>query len=76
LSAGLRTERKARERHRNRDALLQDKIRTEQEKENKEKGDIDQCDKDKPREIEVCCSAEFHDQGHLFMSFRAKSRNL
>ena len=65
--AGLWTERKARERHRNRDALLQDEIRTEQEEENEEKSDVYQRDQHNPAKIVVGCSAEFHE--HVSFKF-------
>ena len=67
LMAGLWTESKARERHRNRDALLQDEIRTEQEEENKEEGDVYQRDQHDPAKIKVDRSAEFHE--HVSFKF-------
>jgi hypothetical protein len=41
--------------------LLQDEIRTEQEKKNKQKGDVHHRDKDDPPEIEVHRSAKLHE---------------
>src|SRR5262249_52662677 len=52
---------KARERHRNRDALLQDKIRAQQQEKSEQEGEIDESGKQKPSEVIVYCAAEFHD---------------
>jgi hypothetical protein len=66
LLAVLRTERKPREGHRNRDALLQDEIRTEQEEEHKQKGDVHQRHKDNPAEIEVHRAAKLHERLQIY----------
>jgi hypothetical protein len=60
LLVALRTKRETRERHRNRDALLQDEIRTQQQKKSEQESKIDKPNEQKPPEIVVCCSAEFH----------------
>jgi len=48
---------------------LQDKIRTEQEKEREQESQIDQPDHQKPSEVIVCCSAEFHSYAMTFFAF-------
>jgi len=40
--------------------LLQDEIRTQQQKKSQQESKIDKPDEQKPSEIVVCCSAEFH----------------
>src|SRR4029077_7642100 len=66
LLAVLRTERKPREGHRNRDALLQDEIRTEQEEEHKQKGAAHQRNKETPAEIEVHRAAKLHERLQIY----------
>lgn len=60
LLIDLRTERKPRERDRNRNPGLQNKIRTEQQKENQEKNDVEQREKDEPAEVIFLRPAELH----------------
>src|SRR5712692_1055700 len=60
LLIDLRTKRKPRERHRNRNSRLQNKIRTEQQKENQEKNDVQQREKDEPAEVIFLRPAELH----------------
>ena len=60
LLVALRAERKTREGHRDRDALLQDEIRTQQQEKSEQESEIHKPDQQKPPEVIVCCSAEFH----------------
>ena len=60
LLIDLRAKRKPRERHRNRNSGLQNKIRTEQQKENQEKNDVEQREKDEPAEVIFLRPAELH----------------
>jgi len=75
LVADLRAERKARERHRNRDALLQDEVGTEQEEENKQKGDVHQRHKDNPPKIEIYRAAKLHETLQVRRLPNRRSRN-
>ena len=68
LLVALRAERETRERHRNRDALLQNEIRTQQQKKSEQESEIDQPDQQNPPEVIICCSAEFQDSNALMFS--------
>src|SRR4029077_15682861 len=60
LLIALGTERKTRERHRDVESLLQDEIRPHQQKKSEQESEIDQPNQQKPPEVIVCCSTEFH----------------
>ncbi len=60
LLVSLRSKRKTRERQRNGNARLQNKIRTEQQKKNQKESNVDQRHEDKPAEIIFLRPAELH----------------
>jgi hypothetical protein len=61
LLVSLRAERKTRERHRNGNPLLQNKIGTQQQKKNQKKNDVHQRHEHKPAEVVINCALEFHE---------------
>src|SRR4029453_567783 len=60
LLVNLRSKRKTRERHRNGNARLQNKIRAEQQKKNQKESNVDQPQEDKPAEIIFLRPTELH----------------
>ncbi len=61
LLVRLWTKRKARERHRNRNALLQNKIRTEQQEKNEEEGHVHPRQENEPTEVIFLRTAKLHE---------------
>ena len=61
LLVSLRAKRKTRERHRNGNALLQNKIRTEQEEKNEEEGHVHPRQKNEPTEVIFLRTAKLHE---------------
>jgi hypothetical protein len=54
------------ERHRNGNPLLQNKIGTQQQKENQKKSDVHQRHEHKPAEVVINCALEFHEDDKPF----------
>jgi len=71
LSTRLRTERKARERHGYRNALLQDEVRTQQQKKNEQESNVHQCDKHYPSKIWVRRAGELHETAELTQQIKS-----
>src|SRR6266498_3281860 len=74
LLVNLRAKRKTRERHRNGNARLQNKIRAEQQEKNQKKSNIDQRQQDKPAEIIFLCPAKLHVPARLTTNERESCR--
>jgi hypothetical protein len=65
LLIDLRAEREARERHRNRNPVLQNKMRAEDEEENHQECNVEQRKHDEPREVIFLRPAKLHARAEL-----------